>query len=128
VSQLGYRDYPRTRATLSTSWDYGAWTHRAAVNHLASFKPYSAGDATAAATCSNAAPSSVYLGICRVTDFTTLDLGTEYRGIKNLTLSLSVRNATNKKPPADPLVRPANLEWHSPQGAYFTFGARYAFN
>jgi iron complex outermembrane receptor protein len=128
VSQLGYRDYPRTRATLSTSWDYGAWTHRAAVNHLSRFKPYSAGDATAAATCSNAAPSSVYLGICEVSDFTTLDLGTEYRGIKNLTLSLSVRNATNKKPPADPLVRPANLEWHSPQGAYFTFGARYAFN
>ncbi len=124
VSLAGFRDYPRVRARASGTWEVGNWASTASANYLSGFKTYNNGDSDAA-TC--ASKTSQYLGYCKVDDYMTFDIGTEYRGFKNLTLSLTVQNLFNQRPPADPLNRPANLEWFSPYGAYATLSARYQF-
>jgi iron complex outermembrane recepter protein len=124
VSQNGFRDYPRVRSRASGTWEIGNWTNTMAANYVAKFKTYSNGD-NDAGTCAQA--TSQYLGYCQVDDQLTFDLGTEYRGIKNLRVSFTVQNLFNKRPPADPLNRPANLQWSLPYGAYATLGVEYRF-
>lgn len=124
TSFAGFRDVPRLRARASGTWEIGDWSTTTAANYLSGFKTFNNGDGDAA-TCASTA--SQYLGYCKVDSFLTVDLGTEYRGVKNLIISLTVQNLFNLRPPADPLVRPVNQEWHSPNGAYATLGARYTF-
>lgn len=124
VSQNGFRDYPRVRARTSGTWEVGNWASTATANYLSGFKTFSNGDGDAESCASK---TSQYLGYCKVDDFITVDIGTSYRGFKNLVLSLTIQNVFNKRPPADPLSRPANLEWFQPYGAYATLGARYQF-
>jgi iron complex outermembrane receptor protein len=62
-----------------------------------------------------------------VQDWVTLDVGTSYSGIKNLTLSATVRNIMDRKPSTDPLARPFNTAWYSPQGMNVSLGASYRF-
>ncbi len=124
TSFAGFRDYPRVRARAAGTWEIGDWSTTTAANYLSGFKTFNNGDGDAA-TCASTA--SQYLGYCKVDDSITVDIGTEYRGVKNLTISLTVQNVFNKRPPADPLNRPANLEWFAPYGAYATLGATYKF-
>jgi iron complex outermembrane receptor protein len=126
VSLNDYRDYPRVRASIANSWETGSWTNTLTARYFSGFRSFSSGD-PAGATCQDSAPSSVYIGFCRVTEQVTFDVGTEYRGIKNLVLSATVQNVTNARPSGDPLARPVNLDWFQPYGAYLTLGARYTF-
>jgi iron complex outermembrane recepter protein len=126
VSSNDFRDFPRVRARINGNWEKGNWTSTISVNYMSGFRTFSNGDTTGA-TCASNAAGSIYLGYCRVTEQVTMDLGTEYRGFKNMVLSLIVQNATNQRPSADPLNRPVNLDWFQPYGAYFTLGARYTF-
>ena len=126
ISFVDYRDYPRVRGTIRATWERGNWATTLTTRYFSGFQTYSNGEPTAT-TCNNKAPSSIYLGYCRVTEQVTFDLGTEYRGIKDLVLSATVQNLTNLRPSADPLNRPANTDWFSQNGAYFTLGARYTF-
>jgi iron complex outermembrane receptor protein len=121
-----YLDYPRVRASFANSWETGSWTNTLTARYFSGFRSFSSGD-PAGATCQDSAPSSVYIGFCRVTEQVTFDVGTEYRGIKNLVLSATVQNVTNARPSGDPLARPVNLDWFQPYGAYLTLGARYTF-
>jgi iron complex outermembrane recepter protein len=124
VSFAGFRDYARVRARASATWEIGDWSSTTTANYFSGFKTFSNGDLDSG-TC--ASTTSQYLGYCKVDDSITVDIGTEYRGIKNLTISLTVQNLFNKRPPADPLNRPANLEYYSATGAYATLGATYKF-
>jgi iron complex outermembrane recepter protein len=124
ISQAGYRDYPRVRARASGTWEVGDWSTTTAANYNSGFKTFSNGDLRTE-TCSS--PTSTYLGYCKVDDSITVDIGTEYRGFKNLTIALTIQNVFNKRPPADPLNRPVNQEWYAPYGAYATLGATYKF-
>jgi iron complex outermembrane recepter protein len=126
VDNNTFRDFPRHRATFTNSWESGNWTSTLTARYFGGFKTFSNGDPTGA-SCQVNTPASVYLGFCKVTEQVTFDIGTEYRGFKNLVLSLAVQNFTNARPNGDPLSRPANLEWFQPYGAYFTAGARYTF-
>ena len=126
VKYVDYRDYPRLRSSFTNSWELGDWVSTLTARYMSGFHTYNNGDTTAS-TCTNKAPSSIYLGYCRVTEQVTFDLGTEYRGFKNLVLSATVQNVTNQRPSADPLSRPVNLDWFQPYGAYLTLGARYTF-
>jgi len=126
VSYVDYRDYPRVRGTIRTTWERGNWVSTLTTRYFSGFHTYSNGD-TSATTCNNKAANSIYIGYCRVTEQVTFDLGTEYRGIKDLVLSATVQDIANLRPSADPLVRPANTDWFSQTGAYFTLAARYTF-
>ena len=64
--------------------------------------------------------------------WTTVDLGVVYTGIRNLSLSLEVRNIQNKEAPFDPnfeLTTSAgfNSQFHNALGRYFTAGFTYKF-
>jgi iron complex outermembrane recepter protein len=131
VTYNGSRNSPRWRASLSNAWTTGPWTTTLTVNMLAGFQSHAplvnltGTGLTAAQNCGDA--TGTYLGVCRVADYFTTDLGVQYRGIKNLTLRGTVRNLLNERPSMDPLARPFNVQWYSPQGTNFVFGATYKF-
>jgi len=132
ISYNGFRNAPEFRAQFRTTWELGNWTSTGTMNYLSSFKPYSNPESglTPAALadirdCGN--PAGTYVGFCTVSEYITFDLGTEYRGIKNLRLSATVRNITNQKPSADPIARPFNTAWYQPTGMNFVLGANYTF-
>ena len=133
VSYGGYRNAPVWRAQFRTNWEIGNWTNTGTVNYLDGFTPYgnpatqSAGARAQIATCGNPT-NGTYLGICRVKDYVTVDVGTEYRGFKNLRVSFTVRNIENVRPSNDPRFQPFNTAWYQPQGINFVLGARYTFN
>ncbi len=131
ISFNGFRNAPEFRAVFRTTWESGNWVSTGTMNYLSSFKPFAnpetlTGTAlTAAQNCGN--PAGTYVGFCTVSEYITYDLGTEYRGIKNLSLSGTVRNITNRKPSADPIARPFNTVWYQPTGMNFVLSARYTF-
>ena len=127
----GFRNAPENRAQLLNTWESGNWINTLNVNWLDKFYPWAnpetqtaAGNA-AIATCAN--PNGTYLGICMVKEYVTVDVGTQYRGFKNLTLAATVRNISSQKPSNDPLARPFNFVWYSPTGRTFILNARYEF-
>ena len=133
VSYGGYRNAPVWRAQFRTNWEIGNWTNTGTINYLDGFTPYSnpatqsAGSRAQIATCGDPA-NGTYLGVCRVRDYVTVDVGTEYRGFKNLRLSFTIRNIENVRPSKDPRAQPFNTAWYQPQGMNFVLGARYTFN
>ena len=133
VSYSGYRNAPVWRAQFRTTWEIGSWTNTGTVNYVDGFTPWGNPDLQSASTkrqiadCGN--PNNpLYLGVCRVKDYATVDIGTEYRGFKNLRLSFLVRNLENSRPSKDPRAVPFNLNWYQPQGINFVLGAKYTFN
>ena len=130
ISYNGFRNAPEFRAQFRTTWELGNFTSTGTMNYLSSFKPYSNpenfGPGATAPNCGN--PAGTFVGFCTVSEYITFDLGTEYRGIKNLRLSATVRNISNQKPSADPRALPFNTAWYQPTGMNFVLGARYTFN
>ena len=126
VSYSGYRNAPENRAQFTNTWSVGPWANSVNVSWLDKFSAYSAPEysGTARTTCSN--PNGSYYGICRVKEYVTVDLTTEYRGFKNLRLSAAVRNVANSKPSDDPLTT-FNTIWYQPQGRRYSVGAQYSF-
>jgi iron complex outermembrane recepter protein len=118
------RDFPKYRFRLENTWEKGDFSTTASLNYLSGFKTFFSGAGDAGA-CGN--PASQYLGYCKVSENYTVDLATRYTGFKNLALRLNIQNLFNRRPPADPLARPANLEWFQPYGIYFQAGATYTF-
>jgi iron complex outermembrane receptor protein len=77
-------------------------------------------------------PNQLLDATCRVKPWTTWDLGLNYTGIKNLDLSLLVRNVQDKTAPYDVAYAPTtsngfNPVFHNALGRYFTVGVRYTF-
>lgn len=123
----GFRNAPEWRGNFRTTWESGNWVSTGTINYLGSFKAYSFFNVGTAAvnTCSN--PNGTYLARCVVKEWVTVDVGTEYRGFKDLRLSAVVRNLANERPAFDPLARPFNTIWYQPQGMNFALSARYTF-
>ncbi len=67
---------------------------------------------------------------CAMASWTTFDVGYNYTGIKNLTLSLNIANIFNELAPYAPNANVAqgyNTGLHNNVGRYFTVGASYQF-
>ena len=126
VSYSGYRNAPENRAQLTNTWTVGPWANTLNVNWLDKFSAYSAPEYSGTANVSCANPNGTYYGVCRVKEYVTVDLATEYRGIKNLRLSAAIRNLANAKPSDDPLTT-FNTAWYQPQGRRYSVGALYEF-
>ncbi len=122
----GFRNAPQWRGNFSASWETGNWVNTGIVNYVGSFKAYTSTTAAATiATCDQ--PGSAYLSHCIVSEWVTVDVGTVYRGIKDLRLAATIRNIANERPAFDPLARPFNSIWYQPQGMNFILSARYEF-
>lgn len=90
------------------------------------------GDPTAANGCylSSTSATLAFLGRCQVKAWSTIDIGGDYREIKNTRISLVVRNVENRKAPYDPnqTTLGFNPTYHNPLGANFSLNVTYSFN
>lgn len=122
VEYNGTYNQPRVRAFASLTWDYANWSVTPSVNYVGRFKyigtPYE--------TC---ALEGIYDDGCMIKAWTTWNLYVRHEPIKNLSLSLSIRNVQDKNPPFDgqqPTLM-FNPTYHNPYGRYWTIGATYRF-
>ena len=111
---------PRYRGTLSALWERGDWAVRLTNRHIDSYNQ----TAATASTGSIASPEQQTSVGAR--DYQDLFVG--YRGIKNLSLSLSIVNLKNALPPYDGANtnRYASSQYDA-RGRYATLGAQYSF-
>jgi iron complex outermembrane recepter protein len=121
VLQFATYGFPRMRANIGSVWEYRDYTVGVTSNYNKGYKVLR--DPTL--TCSAAIRLSV--PECTVASNTTYDFSVLWRGIKNLGLSLIVRNITDVKPPVDPNARPLNFTYHPFRGIQYTVGATYNF-
>lgn len=113
---------PRVRAQGSTNWEFRDWDVGLIGNYVrgynVSYDPRYA--------CTDVNP--FVPTVCRVGSNFTVDSSIQYRGIKNLTLGLLVRNVANRKPPLDPISSyGVNFDNFAYQGRYYTVTANYQF-
>jgi iron complex outermembrane receptor protein len=66
---------------------------------------------------------------CFVKEWPTWDVGLAYKGIRNLTLGVLVRNVRDTPAPYDPNVLQTgfNTNMHNPYGRFFQFTINYKF-
>jgi iron complex outermembrane recepter protein len=121
-------EVPKLRGNATANYAIGDWSGFARLNYTAG---WDYGDPTVANGCylSPTSPTLAYLGRCQVRALKTIDVGLTYRGVKNLALSLIVRNIENRKAPYDPLQTTLgfNPTFHNPLGSNVTLSANYRF-
>lgn len=122
VEYNGTYNQPRVRANASVTWEYRNWSVTPSVNYTGRFKyigtPYD--------TC---ALEGLYDEGCVTKAWTTVNLFVQTEPIKNLRVSLGVRNIHDKQPPFDghqPTLM-FNPTYHNPYGRYYTLSAAYRF-
>ena len=113
---------PRVRAQGSTNWEFRDWDVGLIGNYVRGYN-VSYDPRYACADVNPFVPT-----VCRVGSNFTVDSSIQYRGIKNLTLGLLVRNVANRKPPLDPISSyGVNFDNFAYQGRYYTVTANYQF-
>ncbi|MFC4161334.1 TonB-dependent receptor [Chitinimonas lacunae] len=121
---VGITGYPRLRAVLKTDWDYRNWNTGLRLNFVDDMKAYT----SSYNSCKSRGGSD---SDCRIASFTTVDGSLSYTGVKNLELSLSVRNLFDRDTPIDydAWVRDGTTanEMHSIKGRFVKLGAKYTF-
>jgi iron complex outermembrane recepter protein len=112
VDQNGFSDFPRYRGNTSVTWQKNNWTVTTTMNYVHSYEN----------VFRNAAQQE------RVGAHQTYDLYAAWTGIKNLKISGSVRNITDKDPPFDPsYALGTSFVLYDLRGRYVNLGATYSF-
>jgi iron complex outermembrane receptor protein len=119
-------ELPRLKGSVSTTWQKGAWSTTGRVNYTGGWFYGDNGE------CGVATSNTAYyqnFPDCKISAWTTVDLGLAYLGIKNLTLAGTVRNIFNNKAPYDPdnVGLGFNDSFHNPYGRYLSLRAEYKF-
>jgi iron complex outermembrane recepter protein len=120
---------PRLRSTNTVTYTSGGiWSAFARYNYVGG---WDYGDPTVANGCYLTPTSATlaFLGQCKVQPWKTVDIGGSISPVKQLTVSLVVRNVENKRAPYDPnqTTLGFNPTYHNPQGANATLSATYRF-
>ena len=118
VNYGGTLDYPRVRGEVSANWERGDWALGGKVNYLSGFLATIPGQAC---------EGEQFLGACKVSSYTTLDLWTAYTWMKTLTFNASVRNVANRRMPFVPVDSTGDLNLYNPAGRLFSLSASYRF-
>jgi iron complex outermembrane receptor protein len=124
---------PKQKVRLSVTWIKGAVSTFVAANHVGDYALPRTNSLTGVRdTCHpSIASNSGYMAIvgsdCRVSSWTTFDVGMTYRGFKNTTLSATIRNLVGKTTPFDPNYTYNNSTLHNMQGRTFSLNASYKF-
>ncbi len=115
---------PRVRGTASASWEYHDVSVLTRYNYTSKWQ---FGDPVNG--CFASVANVAIIGSCEVPSFSTIDAGVTFTGIKDLTLTLLVRNITGKDAPFDPnqATLGFNPTFHSPQGVNYVLTAAYRF-
>jgi iron complex outermembrane receptor protein len=116
---------PHVRGSVSGTWENHDWVVRGTGNYTAGYKEmycivYEACAQGAGGDNANALAS-------KIPSYTSFDLYTEYRGLKNWTLSASVSNLFNKTPPFDAGQNGPSALLYDLTGRFVNFRAAYKF-
>jgi iron complex outermembrane receptor protein len=139
-------DIPRHRAAWSTNWTRGVHSLTGSVDFVSAvsllrrtdnavtypvpFCHYGTGQPAGSTSLGGLAKfSDAANGTCQVDAFTQVGASYSYSGIKNLVLSLNIRNLLDTVAPYDPRysVGGYNSQLHSGTGRYFRVSANYTF-
>ncbi|MES2259041.1 MAG: TonB-dependent receptor [Pseudomonadota bacterium] len=142
-------DNPRNRASLTANWSVGVHSLTANadfVDHVSLLRrsdnavvypepycQYGSGQPSTAYQLGGFPKYNTYFPGCQVASWTTYGLAYAYTGIKNLTLSLNIKNLFDKAAPYDPrygtptVQEGFNSQLHNGQGRYFRVSANYKF-
>ncbi|MGB9992388.1 TonB-dependent receptor [Pseudoduganella rhizocola] len=119
---------PKNKINATASWDIGAWNLGANVNYRDSMKNINWEGQPCASKLANGANGTKD---CMIASFTTLDMSARWNFSKQLTLTASITNVTDKVAPLDPLTY-GGLSYNPMDasgaiGRYFKLGASYKF-
>lgn len=119
---------PKLRGTATVSYDKGDWSSFARYNYTGGWH-YN--DPTVASGCylASTSLSLAYIGRCQVRAWSTIDVGTSYKGIKSTTIALVIRNVESRRAPYDPnqTTLGFNPSYHNPLGANANLAVTYRF-
>jgi iron complex outermembrane receptor protein len=119
---------PKNKINATASWDIGAWNLGANVNYRDSMKNINWEGQPCASKLANGANGTKD---CMIASFSTLDMSARWNFSKQLTLTASITNVTDKVAPLDPLTY-GGLSYNPMDasgaiGRYFKLGASYKF-
>ncbi|HEY9104050.1 TonB-dependent receptor domain-containing protein, partial [Chitinimonas sp.] len=117
--RLGLLNLPRYKVTLNGSMDVGATNARIIVTHLPHMLDKPDSTASAPATAADK----------MIASFTTVDVAGSYKGFKDLTLGLGVKNLFDREPPfANNDTRTLGFaQVHDIRGRYYYGNVSYKF-
>jgi outer membrane receptor protein involved in Fe transport len=121
---VGYYGSPRLRGTFNADWVYRDFTTSLFVNYTGKTKwAYDQFDTVNTPESCLAAGVSLPQDLCGgAPSFTTVNLGFNWKPMKNLNLGLNIKNVTDKKPYYDP------NGWEGYNHSQNLFGRQYAFS
>jgi outer membrane receptor protein involved in Fe transport len=121
---VGYYDSPRVRATFNADWAYRNFTTSVFVNWTGKTKwAYGPYDTDNTPENCMAAGVSMPQNLCAgAPSYYTVNLGFNWKPVKNLELGLNIKNVTDKQPYYDP------NGWEGYNHAYNLFGRQFAFS
>lgn len=101
---VGYYDSPRLRATFNADWTYGTLVTSVFVNYTGKTKwAYGSYDTDNTPANCMAAYVAMPTELCAgAPSYTTVNLGFNWKPLKNLDLGLNIKNVLNKQPYYDP--------------------------
>lgn len=122
---------PRFKGNISSTWSQGPYSVMARVNYVRGWYLGPGGVDDQAAGCFYTA-AQLLNGSCWVKPWTTIDLGFNYTGIKNVNIGFLVRNIQDKNGLFDPdyvgTTGPGfNTTYHNALGKYYSLNVRYSF-
>jgi iron complex outermembrane receptor protein len=116
----------RWKHTATLTWSRGPWSATLTQNHSSGYKQEVDGYGSGVILADKGFPS-------RISSYTLYNASVSYTGIKNLTLTLGVKNLLDKDPPFSyhNVDNVAGAGWDArvgdPRGRAFTFRANYKF-
>ncbi|MEP7157442.1 MAG: TonB-dependent receptor [Betaproteobacteria bacterium] len=115
---------PRVRSTITATWTYRDVVLLGRANYTGK---WFYGDPESG--CYASAATQAAIGGCEVGSYTTGDVSATYTGIKNVSLTMLVRNIFSRDAPYDPnqTTLGFNPTYHNPYGRMFNFTASYKF-
>ncbi len=119
---------PRARGNVATNWDYRDWNIGLRANFVGSYN-LSNSQLSCVANL-GAAVVAAFDKVCTVKRWHTFDANITYTGVKDLTVTLVVRNIQDKKPPFDYIADFTlgyNNDYHNPLGMYPSLSVSYKF-
>jgi len=126
---VGYYDSPRLRATFNADWTYQNLVTSLFVNYTGKAKwAYGAYDTDNAPENCTAGGVALPEDLCGgQPSYYTVNLGFNWKPIKNLDLGLNIKNVTNKKPYYDPNGWEGYNHQQNLFGRVFSLSANYKF-
>jgi outer membrane receptor protein involved in Fe transport len=121
---VGYYDSPRLRATFNADWSYRNFVTSLFVNYTGKTKwaygPYDTDNTPENCTAASVAlPENLCAG---APSYYTVNLGLNWKPVKNLDVGLTIKNLQNKQPYFDP------NGWEGYNHSLNLFGRSYAFS